>query len=93
MEFIEEPTKDGYTFSGWQGDISNGDEMPAHDVTVSGIFSVFVGIEKILIGNQEVVIYNLNGTLVRYSDNAAEALKGLLPGYYIVNGKKILITY
>ncbi len=93
VEFIEEPTKDGYTFSGWQGDISNGDEMPAHDVTVSGIFSVFVGIEKILIGNQEVVIYNLNGTLVRYSDNAAEALKGLLPGYYIVNGKKILITY
>ena len=34
---IEEPTKEGYTFSGWS-DIP--EMMPAHDVTVTGSFSV-----------------------------------------------------
>lgn len=33
----DEPEKEGYTFSGWEG---LPDTMPAHDVTVSGSFSV-----------------------------------------------------
>lgn len=34
---IGEPSKEGYTFSGWQ---NLPEEMPAHDVTVSGTFKV-----------------------------------------------------
>lgn len=33
----EEPTKEGYTFSGWEG---LPETMPDHDVTVSGIFTI-----------------------------------------------------
>lgn len=33
----EEPTKDGYTFSGWS---EIPETMPAHDVTVTGIFTI-----------------------------------------------------
>ena len=33
----EEPQKEGYTFSGWEG---MPETMPAHDVTVSGTFSI-----------------------------------------------------
>ena len=32
-----EPTREGYTFSGWQGGVAN---MPAHDVVISGSFTV-----------------------------------------------------
>ena len=34
---IDEPTKDGYTFSGWS---EIPETMPAHDVTVTGTFSI-----------------------------------------------------
>ena len=34
---IEEPTKEGYTFSGWQ---NLPEDMPAHDITITGTFTV-----------------------------------------------------
>ncbi len=45
---IEEPSKEGYTFSGW---LDLPEEMPAHDVTVTGSFII----------NRYKVIYMLDG--------------------------------
>lgn len=43
------------------------------------------------IGNQKVNVYDLNGRLVRANVDSFFALKGLNPGIYIVNGKKVLV--
>ena len=43
------------------------------------------------IGNQKVNVYDLNGRLVRANVDSFCALKGLNPGIYIVNGKKVLV--
>ena len=40
-----EPTKEGYTFSGWSEIPAT---MPAHDVTVTGTFTLDTGIEQIM---------------------------------------------
>ena len=45
---IEEPTKEGYTFSGWSG---LPETMPANDVTVTGTFTV----------NKYKLIYTIDG--------------------------------
>ena len=50
-----EPTKEGYTFSGWS---EIPDVMPAHDVTVSGTFSI----------NSYKLIYLVDGETYKTSD-------------------------
>ena len=57
----EEPTKEGHTFSGWS---KTPETMPAHDVTVSGTFSV----------NQYTVTYIIDGEVfatytINYGEN------------------------
>ena len=57
-----EPTKEGYIFSGWSG---IPEIMPAHDVTVTGTFTLDTGIEKIMSNvNGGVMIFTIDGKRV-----------------------------
>ena len=46
---IDEPAKEGYTFSGWQG---LPETMPAHDVTVAGTFTINTYVATFKIGDE-----------------------------------------
>ncbi len=57
-----EPTKEGYTFSGWSEIPTT---MPAHDVTVTGTFTLDTGIEEIMSNaNGGVMIFTIDGKRV-----------------------------
>ena len=57
-----EPTKEGYTFSGWSEIPAT---MPAHDVTVTGRFTLDTGIEEIMSNaNGDVMIFIIDGKRV-----------------------------
>ena len=79
---IEEPTKEGYTFSGWS---EVPETMPAEDITVEGTFieDATTGINQVMIDRGEVVIYDLNG--LRIID-----VHELKRGVYIINGRKVV---
>ena len=58
----EEPTKEGYTFSGWSEIPTT---MPAHDVTVTGTFTQETGIEQIMGSeNGKTMIFTIDGKRV-----------------------------
>ena len=76
-----EPTKDGYTFSGWS-DIPK--KMPCYDVIVRGSFTKNnVGIDECVATSEDFnkPILNLRGQRVINPKN----------GIYIINGKKVFI--
>ena len=56
------PTKEGYTFSGWS---EIPEMMPAHDVTVTGTFTLDTGINQIM-GNEngDAMIFTIEGKRV-----------------------------
>ena len=57
-----EPTKEGYTFSGWSEIPAT---MPAHDVTVTGTFTLDTGISQIMSAeNGDVMIFTIDGKRV-----------------------------
>ena len=57
-----EPTKDGYIFSGWSEIPAT---MPAHDVTVTGTFTLDTGIEEIMSNaNGDIMIFIIDGKRV-----------------------------
>ena len=57
-----EPTKEGYTFSDWSTIPTT---MPAHDVTVTGTFTLDTGIEEIMSNaNGDVMIFTIDGKRV-----------------------------
>ena len=57
-----EPTKEGYTFSGWSEIPTT---MPAHDVTVTGTFTLDTGIEQIMSNaNGDIMIFTIDGKRV-----------------------------
>ena len=57
-----EPTKEGYTFSGWS---EIPPTMPAHDVIVTGTFTLDTGIEEIMSNaNGDVMIFTIDGKRV-----------------------------
>jgi len=57
-----EPAKEGYTFSGWSEIPAT---MPAHDVTVTGTFTLDTGIEQIMSNaNGDVMIFTIDGKRV-----------------------------
>lgn len=53
-----EPTKEGYTFSGWS---LIPETMPAHDVIVTGYFTLIDAIEDVIADDGEYQIYSLDG--------------------------------
>ena len=64
-----EPTKEGYTFSGWSEIPTT---MPAHDVIVTGTFTLDTGIEEIMSNaNGGVMIFTIDGKRV---DNLKKGL-------------------
>lgn len=80
------PTKEGHTFSGWS---EIPETMPAHDVTVTGSFTVD-GIDAV-VTDRLVDVYTLQGVMVK-RQIPIEALEDELPaGIYIIDGKKILV--
>ena len=51
IKLLDEPTKEGYTFSGWS---EAPETMPAHDITIEGVFNV----------NYHAVTYIVDGELL-----------------------------
>ncbi len=84
---LEEPTKEGYTFSGWS-EIPK--TMPAEDVTVTGSFSKIDGIIGVSADTQ-VDVYNLNGMKVASKIAVKDLKTELEDGIYIINGRQYLI--
>ena len=60
---VEEPTKEGYTFSGWS---EIPETMPAHDVTVTGSFSVNSYKLTYMVDNEvyKEIVYEYGATIV-----------------------------
>jgi hypothetical protein len=57
-----EPTKEGYTFSGWS---EIPETMPAHDVTVTGTFTLDTGLSQIMSDeNGDAMIFTIDGRRV-----------------------------
>ncbi len=83
---IAEPTKEGYTFSGWS-EVPK--KMPAHDVIVHGSFMVD-GIET-LTTDKVVDVHTLQGVLIKSQIRVTELEKELPHGIYIIDGKKVVI--
>ncbi len=84
---IDEPTKEGYLFSGWSEVPAT---MPANDIRVDGAF-VVDGIDNLVDANTTVMVYNINGVLIKKNVKYQDALRVLSKGMYIINGKKILV--
>lgn len=82
---VEESDKGN--FSGWEG---LPDIMPAHDVVVYGTTTT-TGIHTTCKNKQIVIVYSVNGVIVKRNVDISCLTKILSPGLYIVSGKKILI--
>lgn len=71
----DEPTKEGYTFSGWS---EIPETMPAKDVTVTGSFTFIDAIVDVIADDENYQIYTLDGkpietlqkgvNIIRYTD-------------------------
>ncbi len=83
----EEPTKEGYTFSGWS---EIPETMPAENVTVVGTFSVIDGIDDVNADTRGDV-YNLQGVKVASNVALKDLNKEVSEGIYIIKGKKCLV--
>ena len=78
---LKEPTKEGHTFSGWSEAPAT---MPAEDVVIEGCFTPVTWINGVEYDAKELIIYNLSGVRIIDRDE-------LERGFYIINGKKVLI--
>lgn len=76
---VPDPTREGYTFAGWEGIPST---MPAHDVVVTGHFTPINAIRDIAVDGSHVV-YTLSGRRV--------PMNVVRKGIYIIDGKKVVI--
>ncbi len=75
----EEPTKEGYTFSGWS---EIPETMPAKDVVVTGNFTSTDAIDDVTVNDDTYQIYTLDGkpigalqkgvNIIRYSDGTSK---------------------
>ena len=81
----KEPTKDGYTFSGWSWIPK---KMPDEDVTITGTFTPTTGVETAVGSGRPFDVYTVTGRKVR---SQVTSLKGLKKGVYIVEGKKVVV--
>ncbi len=84
ITLMDEPVKEGYTFSGWS---EVPETMPAEDVTVTGSFTA-TSIDEILLTEQVVDVYSISGTLLKRGIRADKVKEQLGRGIYIINGKR-----
>ena len=83
IELLLEPTKAGYTFSGWSEAPAT---MPAFDIEIVGYFDLTTEIiEEDVVEEKNNQIYNLKGQRLK-------SLNDQPPGIYIVGGRKIRIV-
>ena len=80
ITLIDEPTKEGYTFSGWSEAPAT---MPAEDIVIEGSFTPITKINGVEY-NKDVIIYNIRGERIVDVDN-------LERGVYIIDGKKVFV--
>lgn len=73
-----EPVLDGYTFSGWS---EIPETMPAHDVEVTGSFTMKTSVSSVSVVNENVRNYNING----------QRNTGKEKGIIIRNNKKVIV--
>jgi hypothetical protein len=78
---LDEPVREGHTFSGWSEAPAT---MPAEDVVIEGCFTPVTWINGVEYDAKELIIYNLSGVRIIDRDE-------LERGFYIINGKKVLI--
>ena len=78
---VENPTKEGHTFSGWSEAPAT---MPAEDVVIEGCFSPITSINGVVYDAENLIIYNLRGERIIDVDE-------LNQGFYIINGKKMFV--
>ena len=81
IKLINEPTKEGYTFSGWSEAPAT---MPAEDVVIEGCFSPITTINGVVYDAEDLIIYNLRGERIIDVDELEQ-------GFYIINGKKVRV--
>ena len=87
----EAPVKEGYIFDGW---VDLPETMPAQDLVIMGTMSEdptssvnIIGVN----GDENVIVYTLNGRLLYNNVKAADVARRLTPGLYIINGKKVMV--
>lgn len=82
---LQEPQKDGYTFSGWS---EIPETMPAEDIVITGYFTSEDGettsAKLITDNNNDILIYNIKGERILNTEN-------LERGLYIINGKTVYV--
>ena len=81
ITLIEEPVKEGHTFSGWSEAPAT---MPAEDVVIEGSFSPITTINGVVYDAEDLIIYNLRGERIIDVDELEQ-------GLYIINGKKVWV--
>lgn len=67
-----EPTKEGYTFSGWSEILET---MPAKDVTITGSFTFIDAIEDVIANDGTYEIYTLDGKQVEALQKGVNIIK------------------
>lgn len=82
---------DNRVFDGWKEKIP--ETMPAYDVEIHGTTSddmSSVG-SAIISDDTLLTVYNLRGVLLYKDKIASEVMPRLVPGLYIINGKKVMV--
>ena len=78
-----EPTKEGYTFSGWSEIPST---MPAKDVTITGNFTLIDAIEDVIADDSTYQIYTIDGKPIEALQKGVNIIK-----YQNGNVKKVFV--